>query len=146
VNSARLNADGQDQARHLIEFKNFLEDFTLSEERGAIEATLWRDYLVFAALFGIADKVAREFEKLYPAEFTQFTQSNGLGGITFYDLSRMSQNISASAMRNAYAEKAAHSVSSGGSGGSWRSSGGGGHFSGGGGGGSFGGGFGGGSR
>ena len=146
VNSARLNADGQEQARHLIEFKNFLEDFTLSKERGAIEATFWRDYLVFAALFGIADKVAKEFEKLYPAEFAQYAQSSGLGGITFYDLSRMSQNISASAMRNAYAEKSAYSAGSGGSGGSWRSSGGGGHFSGGGGGHSFGGSHGGGSR
>ena len=142
--SGKLNEEGQEQARHLIEFKNFLEDFTLSGERGAIEATLWRDYLVFAALFGIADKVAKEFEELYPVEFTQFAQNAGLGGVTFSDLSRMSQNISASAMRNAFAEKAAHSSSSGG--GSWRSSGGGGHFSSGGGGHSFGGSFGGGSR
>ena len=28
--------------------------FTLSAERGAIEVTLWEDYLVFAALFGQA--------------------------------------------------------------------------------------------
>ena len=142
--SGKLNEEGQEQARHLIEFKNFLEDFTLSGERGAIEATLWRDYLVFAALFGIADKVAKEFEELYPVEFSQFTQGVGLGGVTFSDLSRMSQNISASAMRNAFLEKAAHSGGSGG--GSWRSSGGGGHFSSGGGGHSFGGSFGGGSR
>ena len=144
-NSSRLNADGKAQARHLIEFRNFLEAFTLSKERGAIEATLWRDYLVFAALFGIADQVAREFEKLYPTEFSSLMQTSGLNGTSFYDLSRLSQNISATAMRNAFAEKVSHSYSSSG-GGSYRSSGGGGHFSSGGGGHSFGGSHGGGSR
>ena len=138
--AGRLNPEGQEQARHLIEFKNFLEDFTLSKERGAVEAGLWQDYLVFAALFGIADKVAKEFEKLYPAEFARLAQTTGLNGTSFYDLTRLSQNISATAMRNAFAEKAAHTVSTGsGSGGSSWSGGGGGHFSSGGGGHSFGG-------
>ncbi len=137
----RLTAEGQEQARHLIEFKNFLENFTLSKERGAIEVALWKDYLVFAALFGIADKVAGEFEKLYPAQFTQFAQSAGLyDTASLLDTLRVSHDISASAMRQAMSEKAAHSSSGG------RSYGGGGHFSSGGGGGSFGGSFGGGSR
>ena len=146
-----LNKEGQEQARHLIEFKNFLEDFTLSKERGAIEVTLWRDYLIFAALFGIADKVAKEFEKLYPVEFTNFTQSTGFtNAATLYNTLRCSDDISASAMRQALSEKAAHAISSSSgsssSGSSYRSSGGGGHFSSGGGGHSFGGSRGGGSR
>ena len=149
----RLTEEGREQARHLIEFKNFLEDFTLSKERGAVEVTLWKDYLVLAALFGIADKVAKEFEKLYPAQFTQFTQSAGFtNATTLFDTLHMSNDISASAMRQALSEKALQQVrSSGGSsgsssGGSYRSSGGGGHFSSGGGGHSFGGSRGGGSR
>ena len=137
----RCNPTGQEQARHLIEFKNFLEDFTLSKERGSVEVTLWRDYLVFAAMFGIADKVAKEFEKLYPAEFSQFAQDTGLYNTScLLDTLRVSNDISASAMRKAMSEKASHSSGSGWSGG------GGGGFSSGGGGGSFGGGFGGGSR
>ena len=140
------NDEGKEQARHLIEFKNFLEDFTLSGERSAIEVTLWKDYLVFAALFGIADKVAKEFQKLYPGQFEQFTQTAGLTNATLFDMMQASNRISATAMRNAAAEKSAHSSSGGSSGGrSWRSGGGGG-FSIGGGGGSFGGSFGGGSR
>ncbi len=145
----RLNKEGQEQARHLIEFKNFLEDFTLSKERGAIEVALWKDYLVLAALFGIADKVAKEFEKLYPAQFTQFAQSAGFKNVsTLYNTLGISHDISASAMRQALSEKAAHEVrtSSSSSGSSYRSSGGGGHFSSGGGGRSFGGSRGGGSR
>ena len=142
VSNDKCTPEGQEQARHLFEFKNFLNDFTLSKDRGSIEAALWRDYLVYAALFGIADKVAKEFQKLYPGDFEQFTQTVGLNPSTMYDLMRVSNNISATAMRNAAAEKAARS-SSGGSG--W-SGGGGGHFSSGGGGGSFGGSFGGGSR
>ena len=142
VNNDKCTPEGQEQARHLIEFKNFLNDFTLSKERGSIEVALWRDYLVYAALFGIADKVAKEFQKLYPGDFDQFTQTVGMNPSTMYDLMRMSNNISATAMRNAAAEKAARSSSSG----SGWSGGGGGHFSSGGGGGSFGGSFGGGSR
>lgn len=135
------NPEGQEEARRLIQFRNFMDDFTLNRERGAIEVGVWRDYLVFAALFGIADKVAKEFQRLYPAQFTEFAQGFGLDSTSIYNMMRVSDNISATAMRNAVAEKAAHSSSGGGG---W--SGGGGSFSSGGGGGSFGGSFGGGSR
>lgn len=141
----RLNPDGQAQARHLIEFRNFLEDFTLSKERGAVEVTLWQDYLVFAEIFGIADKVAKQFEKLYPAEFSQFARM--LNGTSLYTVMSYSGNISASALRIAKtASVFSDSGSGSGSGGSYRSSGGGGHFSHGGGHHSFGGSHGGGSR
>ena len=136
-----LTKDGQEKARQLVEFKNFLEDFTLSAKRGAIEVTLWEDYLVFAALFGIADRVAKQFEKLYPSEYQAFTQTARLdAGVSLYSLMRLTNSISASAMRAALAKKSAESISSSSSssGGSYRSSGGGGHFSRGGGGHSFG--------
>lgn len=142
VSGIQCTPEGQEQARHLIEFKNYLNDFTLHQERGAVEVSLWQDLLVFAALFGIADKVAKEFQKLYPAQFTEFAQTCGMNTASLYDMMRVSNNISASAMRIASAEKARRSSS--GSGG--RIGGGGGHFSSGGGGGSFGGSFGGGSR
>ncbi len=143
-----LTPDGQERARQLIEFKNFLEDFTLSDKRGAIEVTLWEDYLVFAALFGIADRVAKQFEKLYPSEYQVFTQAARLNtGVSLYRLMRLTNSISASAMQAALAKQSAASISSSSSsGGSFRSSGGGGSFSRGGGGHSFGGSRGGGSR
>ncbi len=69
---------GQKEATNLIGFKNFLKDFTLSKEREAVEVGLWKDYLVYAGLFGIADKVAKQFQKLYPVEFKEYTQSLSL--------------------------------------------------------------------
>ena len=140
--SENFTRDGQERARQLIEFKNFLEDFTLSSKRGAIEVTLWEDYLVFAALFGIADKVAKQFEKLYPTQYEAFVQASRLdAGVSLHSLMSLTSSISASAMRTALAKKSAESLrssSSSSSGGSYRSSGGGGSFSRGGGGHSFG--------
>ena len=145
VKNDHCNETGQEQARHLVEFKNFLEDFTLHKERRSVEVTLWKDYLVFGALFGIADMVAKEFQKLYPAQFTEFTQASGLNGTSFYNVMSMSNSISAAAMRNAKSELSKH-TSSGSSSSSSRSYGGGGHYSRGGGGHSFGGSHGGGTR
>ena len=58
---------------------NFLRDFTLSGERSAPEVALWRNYLVYATLFGIADRVAEQFKKLYPKVFEQLSESSHLG-------------------------------------------------------------------
>lgn len=143
IKNDKCNAEGQEQARHLIEFKNYLEDFTLHKEHGAIEVTLWKDYLVFSALFGIAEKVATEFQKLYPAQFTEFTQASGMNSTTFHDMMLMSNTLSASAIRAAKNELSSHTSHSSSSG---RSYGGGGRSSFGGGGHSFGGSHGGGSR
>jgi uncharacterized membrane protein YgcG len=63
---------------HVVQMKNFLQDFTLTNERKAIEVSLWKDYLVYAQLFGIADKVAENFSKLYPAEFKQLSEDMGM--------------------------------------------------------------------
>ena len=125
--------EGAVQACHLIEFQNFLKDFTLIGERTSPEVGLWKEYLVFAQLFGIADKVAKQFQKLYPAAFEELASQAGLNGHTFLYAMNWTNNISAHAVSNASAK--AGSVSGGG-----------GHSSFGGGGGFSGGGFGGGGR
>mgnify|MGYP002855193881 CR=1 FL=1 len=130
---SQTTAEGAREACHVIEFKNFLNDFTLSKEREAVEVGLWKDYLVFAQLYGIADKVAEQFKKLYPAEFQEVVSSTGLDTYTMLYVINHTNAISASAMQSAYAK--AGSVSGGG-----------GHSSFGGGGGFSGGGFGGGGR
>ena len=127
------NEEGAVQASHLIEFQNFLKDFTLIGERTAPEVGLWKDYLVFAQLFGIADKVAKQFQKLYPAAFEQLAQESGMDPYVFLYAMNWTNHISAHAVSNASAK--AGSVSGGG-----------GHSSFGGGGGFSGGGFGGGGR
>lgn len=36
------------------------------QQRQAIEVHLWEEYLIFAQLFGIAEKVEEQFSKIYP--------------------------------------------------------------------------------
>ena len=127
--------EGAAQACHLIEFRNFLKDFTLSGERGAPEVGLWKDYLVFAQLFGIADKVAKQFQKLYPAAFDQLARETGVDPTTLFYTMNWTNNLSTRAFNNAVSKSSSGSVHGGG-----------GHSSFGGGGGFSGGGFGGGGR
>lgn len=129
--------EGATQACHVIEFRNFLKDFTLSAERGAVEVGLWKEYLVFAQLFGIADKVAAQFKKLYPADFERLTQQTGVNASYLRTAINFSNSISTHALTSAMAKASGGSGSIGGFGG---------HTSFGGGGGFSGGGFGGGSR
>ena len=57
------------QMGQLMGLKRFLKDFTLIQERGVVEVGLWDEYLVFATLFGIADRVRRDFKKVCPEYF-----------------------------------------------------------------------------
>lgn len=65
----RLTEKGRQMTLAMFGFKRYLEDFTLLRERAAFEVSLWDEYLVFAQMFGIADKVAEQFKQLYPAYF-----------------------------------------------------------------------------
>ena len=125
---------GQDFC-HVVEFKNFLNDFTLSKERGAGEVGLWKDYLVFAQLYGIADKVAEQFQKLYPKEFQELSESVGVNPNDMMRTIRVNNNIATSSFNRATSKYQAGSIKGTG-----------GHTSFGGGGGFSGGGFGGGGR
>ena len=126
-------AQGQEEARHLVMFKNYLKNFTLSDERAAVEVRLWKEYLVYAQLFGIADQVAKEFKKLYPAQFEEVARNTGLDSTTLYYTMLWTNNMTTRAYTNAVT-KAGNINGTGG------------HASFGGGGGFSGGGFGGGGR
>ncbi len=133
----------------LLGLKKFLQEFTLIQERGVVEVQLWDEYLVFAALFGIADQVRKQFRQVCPEYFqmSKFAQTVDAHAFTFhntvnnlaYTTYHAAQNSSIAAARNA----SASSVWSGGGG---SRGGGGGHSSFGGGGGHSGGGHGGGGR
>lgn len=71
IEGRRFTLNGQKNSRNLVGLKNFLGDYTLLKERGTAEVVLWKEYLVFAALFGIADKVAKELEEINPGAFEQ---------------------------------------------------------------------------
>lgn len=50
----------------LYGFKLFLDNLTDVKNKEAIEVKLWDEYLMFAYLFGIADKVAKQLKNIYP--------------------------------------------------------------------------------
>ena len=107
----------------LYGLKLFLKEFSSLDTKEAIEVHLWDEYLMFAYLFGIADKVAKQLKNMYPEVLQQDNFD--------YDTIIFVNNISTRSVSAASsARSAAESYSSGG----------GGFSSGGGGGGSFGGG------
>lgn len=61
-----LTQTGSEAIRNIAGLKQYLQDFTLINERTAQEVSLWDDYLICAAIFGIADEVAQEFKQLIP--------------------------------------------------------------------------------
>lgn len=73
------------EAKKLLGFRNFLLDFSLMPERECFDVHLWENYLVFAELLGIADKVEEQFSKIYPK---------------FNELSKLDTDISTLAIRN----------------------------------------------
>ena len=93
--------EGAREACHLIEFENFLKDFTISDQRGAVEVNLWKEYLVYAQLFGIADKVAKQFQKLYPAQFSELAQQTGMDNATLLHTMYWTNTLSTRAFNNA---------------------------------------------
>lgn len=117
----------REEAVRLKGLKQFLNEFTNIKNREAIEVHLFDEYLMFASIFGIADKVAKQFKELYPDYITDYDYDN----VVFIN------NISYTGVRAASVAKSrAESYSSGG-GGFSSSGGGGGSFGGGGGGGGF---------
>ena len=69
--------DCQKKAQQVIGFKKFLGDFTLVDQRRSAEVSLWQDYLVYAALYGIADQVAKELSGINPDIYTELTCGTG---------------------------------------------------------------------
>ena len=132
-----MNPLGEEATVKMFGFKRYLEEFTIINEREAREVQLWDEYLVFAQLFGIADKVAEQFKQIYPDYFRQVATQMGYSNMDMYDVILITHmaNRYSSAMNTGYRAgyNAAHASTYSGGGGHY--SGGGGGFSGGGGGG-----------
>ncbi len=65
----------KEEAIHLRGLRKFLLDFSMMPEREYFEVHIWEEYLIFAQLLGIADKVEEQFSKLYP-KFNEVTSLN----------------------------------------------------------------------
>ena len=132
MQGGNLTIDGQEQARGVVGFKKYLQDYTLLSERQSREVALWQDYLVFAALYGIADQVSKELKDINPEAFDEVMMYDYA---TLNDVLYLSRNLAYSITNAAETQKAyngQHNGSSRGGFGGFSSFGGGGGFSGGG--------------
>lgn len=116
----------------LYGLKKFLDEFSKIDTREVLEVHIWDEYLMFAYIFGIADKVAKQLKNLYPEVLTN--QDNYVDFDTLMYINYIStRSVNAATTARSRAE----SYSSGGGGGFSSGGGGGGSFGGGGGGGGF---------
>lgn len=128
-NISKLTDVGKKELSSILGLWKYLEDFSLISEKQVTETFIWQDYLVYAMLFGIADKVIKELKEIYPESISEIEMYER--NITFSDV--CCAYMYSSMLRRERADEA-------------RQSGGGGMASFGGGGGFSGGGFGGGTR
>ena len=85
----------KEQLREVAGLKKYLLDYSLIAERGIEENAIWEDYLVYATLFDIADKVMEQFKKVYPEKLPELEQyndtiwlANSYGMITYTAMTR----------------------------------------------------------
>lgn len=117
------DASIREEMEHILGLKKFLEEMSLIDEKEVIEVKLWEEYLIFASILGIADKVQKQLGRLCPT----FNEESSLDTVyTMHMVHMFSHN-------SMYASQQASRSS--GMGGSSSFGGGGGGFSGGGGGG-----------
>ena len=130
--SISKDKDREEEVRQLFGLRKFVKEFTLMDERGVGEVKLWKDYMIYATLFGIADRVIKEMKKVNPEYFNMDQVANQMADNMTLPLIYSTLHHSTS---SAVAAKAAREHRSSGGGGHSSWGGGGGGFSGGGGGG-----------
>lgn len=142
IDEKNLNAN---HVQQVVGFLHYLKDFSLVAERHLEETTLWKEYLVFAAFYGIADQVRKEMKKVAPdvAQLNKLVQPDELmadieplgkaiaGSVVFVNSFMTPEERKVVEKARARVSSGSHSRSSGGSGSS-SYSGGGGHSGGGG--------------
>ncbi len=71
TNVFKLTESGINEFQKIYGLKKYLSDFSLIDERTVGDISIWQEYLVYASLFGIADKVAEQLKKVYPAQIPE---------------------------------------------------------------------------
>ena len=127
-----LSQKGLDEQTKLNGLKRFMDDFSTMDQREVPELVLWEKYMVYATIFGNADKVLEQLKVKYP----EFSDSDYMMNHTtyFYLMSQTNFNtsfvnsINTSAQRAYQSSVAASNAASGGGygggfsgGGRWRS-------------------------
>lgn len=65
-----------EDTKKLYGLKMFLDNFSQMNTKEVIDVKIWDDYLMFAYLLGVADKVLNQFKKMYPNYIDKINFSN----------------------------------------------------------------------
>lgn len=126
ISTVTLDDRLKPEMERIAGMKRFLEDQDNMSDKKAVEVMLWEEYLIFASIFGIADKVASQLKAIHPDYMTSGTHYGA-----YFTASSAVSDMMMSGVRSAGMSQSARS----GHGGSSSFSGGGSGSSGGGGGG-----------
>lgn len=140
LKASKRSKEGNEYYYKWIGLKSFMKDFGRMDEKELPEIVLWEKYLVYATVFGIADKLSKtmeikvkEYSNINTSDIIRYNQINNIVRISNVVGSTIS-DVKKTADR-AYSIAHSSSSSGGGTGGGFSS--GGGSFGGGGGGGRF---------
>lgn len=61
-----LTQKGVEEKSQLIGLKRYMEDFSMIKDKEVPELILWEKYLVYATVFGIAERVLKQLKIVYP--------------------------------------------------------------------------------
>ena len=139
-----LSKTGKAEGIKLVGLQKFLMEFTLTSQREAIEAHLWKEYLVYGSIMGIARVVAQQLKEIAPTAVATVSLSNNFysavsagwvqhmrtiksvesRSYSSYSSGRSSHSYSSSSSRSGYGGRSSHhgggGHSSGGRGGGGR--------------------------
>lgn len=71
-----LSESGKASLAEVMGLKKYLDEFSLISERSITETSIWKDYMVYATLLGIAEKVIKQLEKICPERLAEFEAYN----------------------------------------------------------------------
>lgn len=116
-----LTKKGMNEKEKLKGLKKYMEDFSMMKEKSVPELILWEKYLVYATVFGIADKVLKQLKVVYPEMLDEsYLLSNGYTYLYLINSPRFSTsfiNTLNNSVRNSYYSSTNYSSGTGGGGG-----------------------------
>ena len=68
---AVITLDGANEKEQWTGLKKFLEEFSLLNEKKVPDLVLWEKYLIYATVFGVAEKVIEQMKASYPEVFVK---------------------------------------------------------------------------
>ena len=73
---AVLTKEGSEEQDKWKGLANYMEDYSLLNEKDVLSLEIWEKYLIYATAFGIADKVIEQMKAKYPEVFIQENWDN----------------------------------------------------------------------